>query len=181
MKMTWIRCIAKAATLVFAGYAAVASARYVQSDPIGLEGGINTYAYAMNSPTKYTDLLGLLTEICYHPGFAGGQSGWPHSYVCVNGSCRGFYPSNSVFGYSKDPSSTRGFGRMAYSDGGFRDDDAKYKPESYCVTPPKCDDKKMDQCVMQCKPPSYYNAITSNCATWANQCVSDCMIKSCIP
>lgn len=39
--------------------------RYVQSDPIGLAGGLSTYAYAFVNPLRLTDALGLKPGDCY--------------------------------------------------------------------------------------------------------------------
>ncbi|HEY0105573.1 MAG TPA: RHS repeat-associated core domain-containing protein [Rhizomicrobium sp.] len=33
--------------------------RYAESDPLGLEAGVNTFAYALNNPTKWSDAIGL--------------------------------------------------------------------------------------------------------------------------
>jgi RHS repeat-associated protein len=141
--------------------------RYVESDPIGLGSGVNTYAYAEDDPAEIPDRFGLDTAQCtrrlkYVPFRAGPLF---HQYVCVgnakNGySCKGLGPSGGMF-----------------NSPGKLETDA-YSPKACTTVLPD------NQCVESCIKKTFNSPLPNysvnlshgeNCQTYASSTVAECV------
>ncbi len=124
--------------------------RYVESDPIGLAAGVNTFGYVMDSPIKLFDKFGLDVTICFYPDAARGLG---HIGAGIGGS-----GGDTIGQYPEGPQM-----------------DEQKKSTRECKTLPSDNDK--DKCMMDCMlKPTPYSLTRNNCAQRTRDCGVKCGI-----
>lgn len=162
------KTISRMLLVALLGYCGAVSARYVQSDPVGLEGGVNTYAYVDNSPLRYIDPLGL-AKMCCRPlnnAFFGGALKFRHCFVVADDG-----NTYSLFG------GWQGGGLLGLPSPNDDRDKKKLPPLNKCSDCPADCGTDQNKCLMDAAnnyPIGGYSPVGANSNTFAGSLARQC-------